>query len=105
MTIYVTPQVDVQTAAEAAKRKVKRANGLLREVVGELAALAEGQDTLGVLRVHDDDSRDAAHRLIELGLVQHGAVDVVVIARPTGGKSHHGRREATKENQNGNSST
>jgi hypothetical protein len=74
----------VRAGAEAAKRKVKRADGLLRDAVRELAALAEGQDTLGILRAHDEQSLADARELIELGVARHGAVDVVVIARPTG---------------------
>lgn len=74
----------VRAGAEAAKRKVKRADGLLRDAVRELAALAEGQDTLGILRAHDEQSLADARDLIEGGVARHGAVDVVVIARPTG---------------------
>jgi len=72
-----------QAVAEAARRKVKRASGLLHEATRELAALTEAQDHLSVLRAHDRQSADAAHELVELGLARYGAVDVVVIARPS----------------------
>lgn len=71
-----------RAAAEAARRKVKRAEGLLRDAARDLASLAGDDDVLGVLRVHDAATVDSVRELIELGAGRHGAVDVVVIARP-----------------------
>lgn len=95
----------VRAEAETAKRKVKRAEGLLREAVRALGALAEGQDTLGVLTAHDESSTDAVHELIEGGVARHGAVEVVVIARPTGRvrSTPPTAAHAAEENRNGTS--
>lgn len=71
-----------RAAAEAARRKVKRAEGLLRDAARDLASLAGDDNVLGVLRVHDAQTIESAAELIELGAGHHGAVDVVVIARP-----------------------
>jgi len=71
-------------AAEGARRKVKRAAGLLKDATRDLAALTEGQQALGVLRVHDMNTVNDARDLISLGVARHGAVDVIVIARPNG---------------------
>lgn len=71
-----------QAACEAARRRVKRATGLLSEAARDLAAATGGQTTLGVVRVHDTQSAIAAHDLIEIGVGRHGAVDVIVVARP-----------------------
>jgi hypothetical protein len=94
------------SAVELARRKVNRASGLLRDASRALAALAEGQDTLGVLRAHDEQSLAGAHELIELGVARHGAVVVVVIARPTGRAGSTpptAAQNAAKENRNGTS--
>lgn len=72
----------VRAAAEAARRRVKRAQGLLREAAHDLAALADGPTVLGVHRVHDAASANAARESIVTCAAQCGAVDVVVIARP-----------------------
>jgi len=72
-----------QAAAEAARRKVNRAAGLLRDASAELAALAaDDVETVGITRVHDNDSLQDAIDLVARGLLRHRAVDVVVIARP-----------------------
>lgn len=73
-----------QAAAEAARRKLKRASGLLRDALHELAAIVDGETALGVLRAHDAQSTQQALELIRLGVARHGAVDVIVLARPTG---------------------
>jgi hypothetical protein len=77
-------QAAIHAGAEAARRKVRRADGLLRDAVRDLAALCGEQDTVGVLRAHDGASIADARELIELGVARHGAIDVVVLARPTG---------------------
>lgn len=71
-------------AADAARRKVKRAAGLLKDAARDLAAAADGQEALGVIRAHDAASTQAALELVRLGVGRHGGVDVIVIARPTG---------------------
>lgn len=68
--------------AEAARRKVKRAAGLLKDAGRDLAALTEGTDALGVICAHDQPSMRTVSDLIRLGVGRYGAVDVVVIARP-----------------------
>jgi hypothetical protein len=77
--------VDVEqtAAAEVARRKVRRASGLLREAGEALAGLVDGEDTVGVLRAHDEGSRAQAQELVTVGCARYGAVDVVVIARPS----------------------
>lgn len=76
--------VEQTAAAEVARRQVRRANGLLKEAAQALAALVYGEDTVGVLRAHDERSRAQAQELVTLGCARYGAVDVVVIGRPTG---------------------
>jgi len=72
-----------QAAVEAARRRINRAAGLLREAGAELAALAaDDVETVGSLRVHDNDSLQEAIDLVARGLLRHRTVDVVVIARP-----------------------
>lgn len=75
-------------ALEAARRKVKRANGLLREAVGELAQLAgDGPTVVSSTRVHDAASTEAALERIAFGRSRYGAVDVIVVAAPR--RRHH----------------
>jgi hypothetical protein len=93
-----------QVAAQAAARKVKRAEGLLRDAVRDLTSLAGDGDVFDVVRAHDRSSTRAALELIEVGVGRHGAVDVLVIARPTGRPQHHphhGPRERAKETNDG----
>lgn len=75
---------DDQRAAslQAARSRIKRAGGLLREAARDLAIATDGETALGTTRVHDDPSRQAALDLIGVGVARYGAVDVVVIARP-----------------------
>lgn len=68
---------------EAAKRKVKRASGLLRDAARELAAAGEDHTTVGTVHVANSDQARDADSLIAIGLARYGAVDVVVLARHT----------------------
>lgn len=72
-----------RAAGEAARRKVNRAAGLLRDAARDLASLADGNTIVGVQRVHDSETVASARELIATGAARHGAVDVIVIARPT----------------------
>lgn len=90
-----------QAAAEAARRRVRRAAGLLREASRDLAAATGGDTALGVIRAHDPPSAQSAHDLIALGIARHGAVDVVVVARPTGRAQPPHGPDGAKENTNG----
>jgi len=86
-------------AADSARRKIKRANGLLRDAARDLAQLADDDAApLGVLRAHDSESIAAAHDLISVGVAKHGAVDVIVIARSR--RDHHSPTGA-EENTHG----
>lgn len=78
-----------EAGAESARRKLKRAAGLIRDATADLAAVSGGQAALGVTRVHDVRSRADVLALIDLGVGRHGAVDVVVVARPTGRARQH----------------
>lgn len=91
-----------RAAVEAAKRKVKRANGLLKDAARDLAAITEGQNALGVLRAQDTPSIDAARDLISVSVAHYGAVEVIVIARPAGrAHTHTTAATAAKENTHG----
>lgn len=73
-----------QAAAEAANRRIRRATGLLRDASRDLAAaLDDDTPPLGVLNVHDADTADAARDLIAVGVGRYGAVEVLVLPRPT----------------------
>ncbi len=94
-------------AAEAARRRVNRAAGHLRDAARDLARLTNGElDVLGVLTVHDADSAQSVSDLVSLERGRHGAVDVVVLARPTGrrGSSPTTAPTGAKENPHGNGS-
>jgi hypothetical protein len=89
-------------AVETAKRKIKRAGGLLKDATRDLAALTEGQDALGVLRAQDRQSIDAARDLISVSVAHYGAVEVIVLARPAGrAHTHPTAAMAAKENTHG----
>jgi len=103
----VPPNSPNGSAAEAARRKVNRAAGLLRDAAAELAALvSDDVETVGIVRVHDVESLEDARQTALGGLARHGMVDVVVIARPrtrrtpttarerAKGADHHGNRNA-----------
>lgn len=89
--------------AESARRRVRRASGLLREAARDLAALTEGLESLGTQHAHDLESINAARDLISLGVARHGAVDVVVIARPRSRARNTSTTaaDAAKENTHG----
>ncbi len=82
-----------QAAAQVAVRRLKRASGLLKEATRDLASVGD-TTVAGTHHVHDAASARAALELIEVGVGRYGAVDVVVIARPTGRAQHphHGPR-------------
>lgn len=67
---------------EAARRKVKRAAGLLRDAGRELAVLTDGPTVLAASCVHDDATAAHVADVIADAIRRHGAVDVVVTARP-----------------------
>lgn len=71
-----------RAAMQAARTRVKRAQGLLREAARDLAIATDGDTPLGNTRVHNDQTRQAALDLIGVGVARYGAVDVIVIARP-----------------------
>lgn len=94
-----------QAAAETARGKVKRASGLIDEALRELKQLVDGDvTTVGTARAHDRESLAAARDLISVGIAKHGAVDVIVIARPTRrAHTHHsanGAQEQTHASSN-----
>lgn len=92
-----------QAAAESARRKVRRAAGLLKDTMQVIADLLDGPNVLGVSRAHDRSSIEDVQRLISLGVARHGAVDVVVIARPQGRTQHQPTTaaDAAKESTDG----
>jgi len=95
---------DIQATAESARRRVKRASGLLRDAARDLMAITEGQEALGVHHVHDTESVQGARDLISMGVARYGAVDVIVIARPTGRAARitpTTAAQAAKENTHG----
>lgn len=71
--------------AAAAKQRVKRAMGQLRDATRDLMALNDGQTIVGTVPVAREADVRRADAMIEIGLARHGAIDVVVLARP-----HHG---------------
>lgn len=70
-----------QAGAEVIRRKVRRASGHLREAAQELAQLVDGVDAVGVLRVHDQATLEAAQELVALNAARHDVIDVVVLRR------------------------
>jgi hypothetical protein len=92
-------------AVEQVKRTVKRTVGLLQGAAVALARLASDEhDTLGVLSCHDTDSCRAAVELIRMGVVRHGSVDVIVLARQ-GRSTPTTAARAAKERKHGPHST
>lgn len=68
-----------------ARRRVKRAGGLLREAASDLAAaLSDAPDTLAVVHVTNARTADQACDLVHLTADRYGDVDVVILARPAG---------------------
>ena len=69
--------------AGIARRRVKRAAGLLREVTRDLSALSGDADTLGVVHVDSDADVHGLHALVTGARAKHPeGVDVVILARP-----------------------
>lgn len=67
----------------AARRRVKRAAGFLRDAAADLSVvLSEGGDTIGVVHVVDDATARSAADLVRVAHARHGDVDVVILARP-----------------------
>ena len=92
----------MDAAIEVARRQVKRAEGLLREAGRSLAAAAGDDNVVGIVHVQDAEAVDAARQLIEAGAGRHGAVDVIVVARPRRARSTPTTvAAATKEASNG----
>lgn len=80
--------------ADSARRRVKRAGGLLREAAADLAALADPDpDGLAELDLEHTGDLPRAAELLELMLAQYGPVHLTVqrAAHP-----HHGAREARR---------
>jgi hypothetical protein len=75
---------DPQAARVAdARRRVKRAGGLLREAAADLAAaLSDGPDTLGIVHVTNAHTADTAHALITAARMKADSFDVIILARP-----------------------
>lgn len=77
-----------QTArVAAARRRVKRAAGQLREAAADLAAASDATSTVAV--VHADRDRytasiDEVDKALAAGLAKYPAVDVVILARTDG---------------------
>lgn len=67
--------------AASAKRKIKRASGLLRDATRELAA-AETGDAASSILVCDRATEAQARDLIAVTRARHGAADVIVVPRP-----------------------
>lgn len=64
--------------AEAARRKIKRAGGLIREAAAELAALEAERDVLAELELEHPTDLPQAAELLELALAQYGPVRLLV---------------------------
>lgn len=69
--------------AVIARRRIKRAAGLLREAVQDLAALSDGADTIATVHVDDADSVGDAANVIRVAQSRYGDLDVVILARPS----------------------
>lgn len=78
-------------ARGGAKRNLKRAQGLIREAVAELAT--EDADRIGELEIRDAAALARGQELLELALAQYGPVRLVVLrAGPPPVRDHHGAR-------------
>jgi hypothetical protein len=84
-----------QAATEAARTKVKRAAGLLRDASRDLAQAAE--PPLGTIHVADLDTVRQVRDLISVGVARYGAVDVIVLPRPRGRAHQTTAPEGAKE--------
>jgi len=66
--------------AAIAKRRVKRAQGLLAEAVRDLAALADGSDVLGTFDLPAD--LDLVRGAIDLAVAERGGLRIHIVAVP-----------------------
>lgn len=68
---------------ELARRRVKRAAGLLREAAADLAGALHGEQVVAVVTVDDTDDIDDVVAGVQLGLHRHGGhpLDVVILTR------------------------
>ncbi len=84
---------------EQARRRVNRAQGILKDAVAELAALADGIEPFGALRVHDRRTLREAQELVSLAHDRCGVVDVIVVRRhsskPTTAQQSKGENHAS----------
>lgn len=75
--------VIAQAAAEAARQRVHRASGQLRQATRDLASLTDGV-TAQVIHIRHADALPGAYDRIAADQALYGGVDLVVIARPQG---------------------
>lgn len=69
--------------AAAAHRRVKRAMGLLRAAATALAPELDDLDVVGEVHLaQGQHDRDELLALLDLARARHGALDVVILARP-----------------------
>lgn len=72
--------MDERTQAAAAKQKLKRAQGLVREVVSDLAAIAEGADVIGVFDIESGADVETVAAALSAALEQRGRMQVHLVA-------------------------
>jgi len=65
--------------AERAKRKLKRAHGLVREVIGDLAEGAHG-DLIGEFSLSEEQGLDQVAAALAVALRQRGPFRVQIVA-------------------------
>lgn len=63
------------------RRKLKRASGLIRDAIGNLAAVEE--DVLGDFTVETDTDVAAVAAAVEVARAQRGPLHVQIVAAPT----------------------
>lgn len=69
---------------EQARRRVKRAGGLLREAARDLARLtSDGPGIIATVAVIDADTEAQALALLRLERARRGELDVVLLPRPS----------------------
>lgn len=68
--------------AAAAKQKLKRAGGLIREAVRDLAIAADGVDVIGVFDVDSPPDIDVVGGALALALQQRGPLQIQIVATP-----------------------
>jgi hypothetical protein len=74
--------VNERAQAAAAKQKLKRAGGLIREAVRDLAIAADGVDVIGVFDVDSPPEIDAVGGALAVALQQRGPLQVQIVAAP-----------------------